>query len=34
MAKFNLTLSIGCNVRTTTLKAFSEDSYRKIVAAL
>jgi uncharacterized protein with GYD domain len=34
MAKFNLTLAMGGNVRTTTLKAFSEDSYRKIVGAL
>ncbi len=34
MARFNLTLAMGGNVRTTTLKAFSEDSYRKIVAAL
>lgn len=34
MAKFALTLGAGGNVRTTTLKAFSEDSYREIVAAL
>jgi uncharacterized protein with GYD domain len=34
MAKFNLTLAMGGNIRTTTLKAFSEDSYRKIVAGL
>jgi uncharacterized protein with GYD domain len=34
MAKFNLTLGSGGNVRTTTLKAFSEDAYRKIVASL
>ena len=34
MARFNLTLAMGGNVRTTTLKAFPEDAYRKIVAAL
>jgi uncharacterized protein with GYD domain len=34
MAKFALTLGSAGNVRTTTLKAFSEDSFRKIVAAL
>src|SRR4051794_10207834 len=34
MAKFNLSLAMGGNVRTTTLKAFSEDEYRKIIAAL
>lgn len=34
MAKFNLTLAMGGNVRTTTLKAFSEDAYRKIIGAL
>jgi uncharacterized protein with GYD domain len=34
MAKFNLTLAMGGNVRTTTLKAFTEDAYRKIVAGL
>ncbi|MDP2621609.1 MAG: GYD domain-containing protein [Hyphomicrobiales bacterium] len=33
-AKFALTLGSAGNVRTTTLKAFSEDSFRKIVAAL
>ena len=33
-ARFNLTLASGGNVRTTTLKALSEDSYRKIVASL
>jgi len=32
--KFNLTLGSGGNVRTTTLKAFAEDAYRKIVASL
>jgi uncharacterized protein with GYD domain len=33
-AKFALTLGSGGNVRTTTLKAFSEESYRAIVGAL
>ena len=33
-AKFNLTLAMGGNVRTTTLKAFSEDAYRKIIGSL
>ena len=33
-AKFALTLGSGGNVRTTTLKAFSEESYRAIIAAL
>jgi uncharacterized protein with GYD domain len=31
-AKFSLTMGSGGNIRTTTLKAFSEDTYRKIVA--
>jgi uncharacterized protein with GYD domain len=34
MARFNLTVAMGGNVRTTTLKAFTEDAYRKIIAAL
>ncbi|MBC8036038.1 MAG: GYD domain-containing protein [Rhizobiales bacterium] len=34
IAKFNLTLAMGGNVRTTTLKAFPEDAYRKIVTGL
>ena len=34
MAKFNLTLAMGGNVRTTTLKAFPEDVYRKIISSL
>ena len=34
MAKFNLTLAMGGNVRTTTLKAFPEDQYRKIIGGL
>ena len=34
MAKFNLTLAMGGNLRTTTLKAFSEDEYRKIIGGL
>jgi uncharacterized protein with GYD domain len=33
-ARFVLTLAAGGNVRTTTLKAFSEDSYRKIIGSL
>ena len=33
-AKFNLTLASGGNVRTTTLKAFPEDAYRRIVGSL
>jgi uncharacterized protein with GYD domain len=34
LAKFNLTLATGGNVRTTTLKAFPEDEYRKIIGSL
>ena len=34
IAKFNLTLAMGGNVRTTTLKAFTEDYYRKIIGGL
>ena len=34
MAKVALTIGGAGNVRTTTLKAFSEDSYRKIVGGL
>ena len=34
MARFNLTLAMGGNVRTTTLKAFDEAAYRRIIAAL
>ena len=34
IAKFNLTLAMGGNVRTTTLKAFPEDAYRKTIAGL
>ncbi|HEX6119399.1 MAG TPA: GYD domain-containing protein [Dongiaceae bacterium] len=33
VAKFVLSLAAGGNVRTQTLKAFSEDEYRKILAA-
>jgi uncharacterized protein with GYD domain len=33
-ARFNLTLASAGNVRTTTLKAFSEDTYRKIIGSL
>ena len=32
MAKLALTIGRAGNVRTTTLKAFSEDSFRKIIA--
>ena len=34
LAKFVLHLAGGGNVRTQTLKAFSEDEYRKILGAL
>jgi len=34
VAKFNLLLGMGGNVRTTTLKAFAEADYRKVIAAL
>ncbi len=34
IAKFNLTLAMGGNVRTTTLKAFPEDVYRKVLTGL
>ena len=34
MAKFGLSLAMGGNVRTTTLKAFTEDEYRKIIGGL
>ncbi len=34
MAKLALTIGRAGNVRTTTLKAFSEDSFRKIIADL
>jgi uncharacterized protein with GYD domain len=34
MAKLALTIGGAGNVRTTTLKAFSEDSYRKIVGSV
>lgn len=33
-AKFTLTLGMGGNIRTTTLKAFPEDAYRKIIGGL
>jgi uncharacterized protein with GYD domain len=33
-ARFALTLGMAGNVRTTTLKAFSEDSYRSIIASV
>jgi uncharacterized protein with GYD domain len=33
-AKFSLNLAAGGNVRTTTLKAFDEAAYRKIIAGL
>lgn len=34
MAKFALTSASGGHIRTTTLKAFDEKSYRKIIGAL
>ena len=34
VAKFSLALGATGSIRTTTLKAFSEDSYRAIVAGL
>lgn len=34
VAKFSLALASSGSVRTTTMKAFPEDAYRKIVAAL
>ncbi|MBI4219986.1 MAG: GYD domain-containing protein [Chloroflexi bacterium] len=34
MAQVALTLARGGNVRTTTLKAFTEDEYRKIIGSL
>lgn len=34
LAKHVLTLGAGGNLRTVTLKAFSEESYRKIIADL
>jgi len=34
MARFALTTGMGGNIRTTTLKAFPEDAYRKIIGAL
>lgn len=34
IAKFVLTLGSGGNVRTTTLKAFSEATYRQIIGSL
>jgi len=33
-AKFSIALASFGNVRTTTLKAFSEDAYRQIIAGL
>lgn len=33
-AKFALTTAGGGNIRTTTVKAFSEDAYRKVIGAL
>lgn len=34
MARFTLMLGMAGNVRSTTLKAYSEDSYRKIIGSL
>lgn len=34
MAKFALSMVAAGNIRSTTLKAFSEDAYRKIISAV
>ena len=34
MARFALTTGMGGNIRTTTMKAFTEDAYRKIIGGL
>lgn len=34
MAKLTLMLGMGGNIRTTTMKAFSEDAYRRIIGSL
>lgn len=34
MARFSLALGMGGNIRSITLRAFPEDSYRKIVAGI
>jgi uncharacterized protein with GYD domain len=34
MARFGLTLASAGNIRTTTLRALSEDSYRKIISSI
>ena len=34
MAKFTLMLGMGGNLRSTTMKAFSEDAYRRITGSL
>ncbi len=34
IAKFTLMLGMGGNLRSTTMKAFSEDAYRRIVGSL
>ncbi len=34
MAKFTLMLGMGGNLRSTTMKAFSEDAYRRIMGSL
>jgi len=34
LAKFNLSLAMAGNIRTTTLKAFTEESYRSVIGAL
>ena len=33
-AKFSLALASGGNIRTTTMKAFKEDAYRKIISGV
>jgi uncharacterized protein with GYD domain len=34
VARFSLMLGMGGNIRSTTMRAFSEDSYRKIIGSL
>jgi uncharacterized protein with GYD domain len=34
VARFSLALASGGNIRTTTMKAFPEDAYRRIIAGL
>lgn len=34
LAKYTLTLAMGGNIRTVTLKAFPEESYRKVISSV